>query len=61
MVLATDEDRSTYVDVYAPGNEAEHAPSAAIAPASVEEVQAIVRLANEPAVPIWPISRGKNL
>jgi 4-cresol dehydrogenase (hydroxylating) flavoprotein subunit len=60
-VLATDEDRGTYVDMYAPGNEAAHAPSAAVAPQSVEEVQAIVRLANEYGIPLWPISRGKNL
>src|SRR5436190_756378 len=58
-VLRTDEDRETYLDVYAPGNEASHAPSAAVAPASAEEVQAIVRLANEHRVPLWPISRGK--
>ena len=59
-VLRTDEDRETYLDVYAPGNEASHAPSAAVAPATTEEVQAIVRLANEHHVPLWPISRGKN-
>ena len=33
--------------VYAVGSEDVNAPSAAVAPASVEEVQAIVRLANE--------------
>lgn len=60
-VLATDADRDTYLDAYAPGNESAHAPSAAIAPASTEEVQAIVRLANEHGIPLWPISRGKNL
>ncbi|MEO6339135.1 MAG: FAD-binding oxidoreductase [Caulobacteraceae bacterium] len=60
-VLATDEDRETYLDVYAPGDAEAHAPSASIAPASAEEVQAIVRLANEHKLPLWPISRGKNL
>jgi 4-cresol dehydrogenase (hydroxylating) len=59
-VLATDEDRSTYLDVYAPGDEASHAPSAVVAPGSVEEIQAVVRLANEQRIPLWPISRGKN-
>ena len=40
----TDEDRQTYLDLYAPGLEAEreHAPSAAVVPHSVEQVQAIV-------------------
>lgn len=59
-VLATDEDRQTYADVYAMGDGRAHAPGAAIAPANVEEVQALVRLANEHRAPLWPISRGKN-
>jgi len=58
--LRSDEDRDTYLDVYAPGNEASHAPAAAVAPASTEEVQAILRLTNEHRIPLWPISRGKN-
>lgn len=60
-VLATDLDRDTYSDIYAPGPETEWPLSAAIAPATVEEVQAIVRLANEHRIPLWPIARGKNL
>jgi 4-cresol dehydrogenase (hydroxylating) flavoprotein subunit len=59
-VLATDEDRETYLDIYAPGNESSHAPSAAVAPASVEEIQALLKLANEHKIPLWPLSRGKN-
>ena len=60
-VLATDEDRDAYSDIYAPGSESEWPASAALAPGSVEEVQAIVRLANEYRTPLWPTSRGKNL
>jgi 4-cresol dehydrogenase (hydroxylating) len=60
-VLASDEDRGTYSDFYAPGSEEVHAPAAGVAPASAEEVQAIIRLANEYKVPLWPVSRGKNL
>jgi len=60
-VLATDLDRDTYADIYSPGSETEHMPSAAVAPADVEQVRALVRLANEHRVPLWPISRGKNL
>lgn len=60
-VLATDLDRDTYSDFYAPGDEELHAPGAAVAPGSVEEVQAVVRLANEHRIPLWPVSRGKNL
>jgi 4-cresol dehydrogenase (hydroxylating) len=60
-VLSSEEDRTTYVDPYALGDGLNHAASAAVAPASVEEVQAIVRLANEHRVPLWPTARGKNL
>ena len=59
-VLATDEDRETYLDVYSPGRDASHAASAAVAPASVEQVQAVLKIANEYRIPLWPISRGKN-
>ena len=60
-VLSSDEDRDAYSDLYAPGSSEEWPPSGAVAPASVEEIQAIVRLANEYKVPLWPVSRGKNL
>ena len=60
-VLATDSDRETYLDAYALGDGHNHAPSAALAPASVEEVQALLRLANRHKVPLWPVGRGKNL
>lgn len=60
-VLATDEDRHTYLDPYALGEGTEHMAGAAVAPASSEEVAAIVRLANEHRVPLWPVARGKNL
>jgi 4-cresol dehydrogenase (hydroxylating) len=60
-VLSSDEDRETYLDIYAPGNEEHHAPSAAVAPASTEEVQAILKIANEHRIPLWPLSRGKNM
>jgi 4-cresol dehydrogenase (hydroxylating) len=58
-VLSTDEDRDAYLDVFA-WNAAAHAPSAAVAPATAEEVQGIVRVANEREIPLWVISRGKN-
>jgi len=59
-VFTTDQDRDTYSDKFAV-NEAGHHPYGGVAPSSVEEVQAIVRIAAENRVPIWPISRGKNL
>jgi 4-cresol dehydrogenase (hydroxylating) len=36
-------------------------PGGVIAPGSIDEVQALVRLANEFAVPLWPVSQGMNV
>ena len=58
-VLASDQDRDTYLDHFG-FDQAAHVGSAAVAPASTEEVQAVVRLANQYRIPLWPISRGKN-
>ena len=60
-VLSGEEDRATYIDPYALGDGADHDCSAIIAPASTEEVQAVVRAANRHKVPLWPVGRGKNL
>jgi len=60
-VFTDDEDRETYLDLHAMGDADSHAPSAAIAPGSVEDVQAVMRIANEHKIPLWTISRGKNL
>ncbi|MDX9873594.1 MAG: FAD-binding oxidoreductase [Spongiibacteraceae bacterium] len=60
-VLSTDSDRHAYRDIYDHRPQDRHLPGAALAPASVEEVQAIVRIASEHRVPLWPISRGKNM
>lgn len=60
-VLASDEDRDAYSDLYSPGPESQWPASAAVAPGSAEEVQAIVKLANQFKTPLWPVSRGKNL
>jgi 4-cresol dehydrogenase (hydroxylating) len=59
-VFFEDLDRITYRDKFWVDEDA-HFPSGAIAPTSVEEVQAAVRVANQFRVPLFPISRGKNL
>ncbi|MCP5144552.1 MAG: FAD-binding oxidoreductase [Gammaproteobacteria bacterium] len=62
-VFTSDEDVALYRDAYSPfWNEPEdRVASAAVAPQSVEEVQAVVRAANEYRIPIYPISTGRNL
>ena len=59
-VFTSEEDRYGYLDPYSPGDPTTYGPSAAVAPKSVEEVQAIIRIANELRIPLWPISRGRN-
>lgn len=59
-VFAEDLDRASYADKFAV-DDRRHVPLGAIAPVTVEEIQAIVRVAGELGVPLWPISRGKNL
>ena len=60
-VLSSDLDRENYKDMYAPAQTTTHLPSATVVPASVEELQDIVRLANEYKTPLWTVARGKNL
>ena len=56
-------DVALYRDAYSPfyGEPDERVASAAVAPATVEQVQAVVRAANEHRVPLYPISTGRNL
>lgn len=62
-VYTDEEDVDLYRDPYSPlwDQEGERIASAAVAPAGVEEVQAIMRIANEFRVPMYPISTGRNL
>jgi 4-cresol dehydrogenase (hydroxylating) len=57
----TGEALSSYADPYSiVADDDAHAASAAVAPASTEQVQSIVREANQYGVPLWPVSCGKN-
>ena len=49
-----------YHDPWHLGDERKHLPGGAVRPASVEEVQAVLKLANTHKLPLWTISRGKN-
>ena len=63
-VFTEDDDVDLYRDAYSPfwhEDGKEIVPSAAVAPDSTEEVQAVVRIANEYKIPIYPVSTGRNL
>ena len=44
---------------WTPGDDT-YAPTAVVLPSSVEEVQGVVRIANELGVPLWTTSQGRN-
>jgi (+)-pinoresinol hydroxylase len=62
-VFSSAADVALYRDAYSPfaGQPEELLASAAVAPDSVEQVQQIVRLANQYKIPLYPVSTGKNL
>ena len=62
-VFTSDEDVALYRDAYSPfmGEPEERFASAAVAPDNVEQVQKVVRVANQYKIPIYPVSTGKNL
>jgi 4-cresol dehydrogenase (hydroxylating) len=50
-----------FSDPYPMGPAEDWAPAGAVSPGSVEEVQAVLRIANELRVPLWTVSTGRNL
>ncbi len=57
------EDLRLYRDAYSPfwSEQEDRVASAAVAPTTVEQVQAIVRIANTYKIPLWTIATGRNL
>lgn len=62
-VFTSDEDVTLYRDAYSPfwGEKDELVASAAVAPDTVEQVQQVVRIADQYKIPLYAISTGKNL
>ena len=59
-VLADAAGLADYHDPYPFYDPSETAPSAVVRPGSVEEIRAILRLANEARIPLWTVSQGRN-
>lgn len=61
-VFSSEDDLGPYRDSFSPVWETaqERKASAAVGPANVEQVQAIVRIARRYRIPLFPISTGKN-
>jgi 4-cresol dehydrogenase (hydroxylating) len=62
-VFTSDDDIDLYRDPYSPRRDQpdEIIPSGAVAPKNLEEVRAIMRIADKFRVPIYPVSTGRNL
>jgi 4-cresol dehydrogenase (hydroxylating) len=62
-VFTSEADTALYRDAYSLFHDEpeERFASAAVAPANVEQVQAVVRAANARSIPLYPISTGRNL
>ncbi len=59
-VIADAAGLAPFARIMLPLPEAEHAPAGVVSPKSPEEVQALLRLAGEHKVPLWPTSTGRN-
>jgi FAD/FMN-containing dehydrogenase len=61
-VFSDERNLETYRDAYSPLRSQSDEPiaSAAVAPANVEQVQRVVRIAGKYSIPIWTISTGRN-
>jgi 4-cresol dehydrogenase (hydroxylating) len=62
-VFTSDDDVALYRDAYSPywDEPEERKASAAVAPNTLEQVQAVVRTANQYKIPLYTISTGRNL
>lgn len=59
-VLTADEELREFRDPFAFATWDDYTASAVVLPETVEEVQAVVRIANELKVPLWTHSQGRN-
>ena len=59
-VFVNEPDRASYLDPFDIEDQQVHAPGAAVAPASVDELRKVLAVANRHRVPLWPVSMGKN-
>ena len=59
-VLTSPEDLREFGDPFEPDAWQLYVPSAVVMPVTVEEVQAVVRIANEHRIPLWTHGQGRN-
>lgn len=60
QVIAERERLAPYLKLMLPVDPADHAPSAVVVPGSLDELRAVLQVANRHQVPLWPVSTGRN-
>jgi len=60
-LFTSDEATETYLDFFAPGDAEDHRACGAVAPATLDELRAILQVAREAGLPLWTVSAGRNL
>ncbi|WP_024475821.1 FAD-binding oxidoreductase [Arthrobacter sp. CAL618] len=56
----TELERQDYFDRYPVGDADEFAPRIAVRPGNLDQIRAVLRIAQEENVPVWTFSRGRN-
>jgi 4-cresol dehydrogenase (hydroxylating) len=59
-VLTREPQLTPYYDPYSPGLRDRYAPSAAVLPANVDEIKAVLAVARRARLPLWTVSVGRN-
>ncbi len=59
-VLSSNEAQPAYLDPFAPGDARMWQASAVVMPSSVEQIRAVLQVANRFKVPLWSVSTGRN-
>ncbi|CAM2152726.1 4-cresol dehydrogenase (hydroxylating) flavoprotein subunit [Pararobbsia alpina] len=59
-VLNAPDALAPYLDPFAPGDPTRFSPSAVVLPASVDDIRAVLNVANSARLPLWTVSTGRN-
>ena len=61
VIVEPTEGLNSYRDQYSPRPASFFLASAAVAPDSVEQIQQILKVANDYGIPLWTVGAGRNL
>ena len=59
VIVQDDARNRSYTDAYTPRQLADNAPSAAVAPRDLEQIQRVLAVARKRKIPLWTVSTGR--